>query len=104
LLASGIVVRDLLTETPEALEMKRYYQLPKQEMRFLPSSINLETDNIIFGTKVAMISYGETVHGLLIESKAIVDTQRTIFEELWGQSMPVMDGGQNGRQTAEGDQ
>ena len=82
-LRRGIKVRDLVMREGVSDQLKSLYNAPKQELRFLPEHLSIETDTIIFGDSVAMISYGETVHGLVIESKAIADTQRKVFEELW---------------------
>lgn len=79
----GIKVRDLVEKNNETLEYKKFYQLPKQEMRFLPENIKLKTDNIIYGNKVAMVSYAKELHGVVIESKEIIQTQKQVFEVLW---------------------
>ncbi len=86
-----IKIRDLVPPTRENKAYQRFYKPPRHQMRFLPKEIVLETDNIIFGNKVAMISYGETVHGLVIESKSIADTQKAVFDQLW-ESTPVWKG------------
>lgn len=77
------VIRELAPRTTKAIEAQKYYKKPKQEMRFLPELFSIDTDTIIYGDKVAMISYGETVHGLVVESKSIANTQKKIFEVLW---------------------
>lgn len=82
----GIKIRDLVEKNKETLEYKKFYQSPKQEMRFLPENIKLKTDNIIYGNKVAMISYAKELHGVVIESIEIADTQRQVFEVLWNLS------------------
>ncbi len=84
----SIKIRDLGPRTPVTERYKKLYRSPKHQLRFLPDSFHLETDNIIFGDMVAMISYGETVHGLVIESKAIADTQKKLFDQLWEISTP----------------
>lgn len=78
-----IPVRDITFRTPENEQLKARYVEHGHELRFLPQNMVFETDNIIYGDKVAMISYGETVHGLVVESKAIAATQRVLFEQLW---------------------
>lgn len=86
LINRGIKIKDLVEKNKDTLENKEFYQLPAQEMRFLSENIKLKTDNIIYGNKVAMISFAKELHGVVIESSEIVDTQRQVFEVLWGLS------------------
>lgn len=79
----GIRVRDLVVQDNESENLVKLYLPPKQEMRFLSEHLTMDTDTIIYGDSVAMISYGETVHGLVIDSKAIAATQKKVFEEMW---------------------
>lgn len=82
----NIPIRDVVPPTLENKEYKIKFQHPKYHVRFLPAGMSLESDTIIYGHKVALISYGETVHGLVIESKEIVATQKMLFELLWQQA------------------
>jgi len=78
-----IRIRELTERNPTAESYQSLYVPPRHELRFMPEGMQFETDNVIYGDKVAMISYGETVHGLVVESKAIVETQKQLFEYLW---------------------
>lgn len=82
-LSSKTPIRELAPRTAKTIEQQKEYKFHGKELRLLPDRLVFSTDNIIFDDKVAMISYGETVHGLLVESKAIAETQTIIFEELW---------------------
>jgi hypothetical protein len=54
----------------------------------LPEGVRLQSDTILFDTKVALISYGENIHAVVIESSEILQAQRVAFEALWEQSRP----------------
>lgn len=84
MIANSVKVRDLVYKSESALSIKKYYQEPTQQMRFLLDNLKFRTDNIIYANKVAMISYGSSLHAVVIESKEIVETQKQIFEVLWG--------------------
>jgi len=86
---AGLKIRDLVTRSKEALKVRVLYKKPKQEMRFLPKGLGLTTDNMIYGNKFAMISFGQKMHGVVIESREIVQTQRKIFEILWEKAEKV---------------
>lgn len=82
-LKRSVRIRELTERNPVAEALQKLYIPPRHEMRFMPAGMKFETDNLIYGDKVAMISYGETVHGVVIESEAIVATQKQLFEYLW---------------------
>jgi len=60
-----------------------------QEVRFLPKEANLATDIAILDDKLALVSYAKEIHGVLIESKSIVDTHRYMFDLIWEMSSKV---------------
>ena len=39
---------------------------------------------MIYDHKIAMVSFADSLFGVIIESKALADTQRAIFEMAWG--------------------
>ncbi len=78
-----IKVRDIMMMSDNYDKYRKIYVPPRQQLRILPEGIKLETDTMIFDDKVAIISYADTVHGMIIESKAIADTQSILFEQLW---------------------
>lgn len=81
-----IKIRDIVVMSKNVDKYRKLYTPPRQQLRILPEGMMLETDTMIFDDKVAIISYADTVHGLIIESKAIADTQRLLFEQLWKMS------------------
>ncbi|MBP9864592.1 hypothetical protein KBC54_04050 [Patescibacteria group bacterium] len=54
------------------------------EARFLPAnSFPFQGDLLLYGTKVAMVTYTDHVMGVVVENKAIADTYHTLFELAW---------------------
>lgn len=51
--------------------------------KFLPKEFFDPTSTFIYGNKVAIIIFGEPLHGLIIESKILSGTYRKQFELLW---------------------
>ena len=78
-----IKVRDLVIKDQAALKYHGMFKRSLQEMRFLPKNMKFATDNMIWGDKLVMISYGKTLHAVSIESPEISQTHRVIFENLW---------------------
>lgn len=87
-LKRGLRVRDLDIRDPVSESYRPYFDSPERQLRFLPADMILDTDTMIFSNKVAFISFGETIHGLVVDSKAIADTQRKVFETLWRMAEP----------------
>lgn len=78
--------RELITSdgvnSPYLKDLKKGYQ----EARMLPEGLAFSTDMMIFDNKLAMISYGLNLHGVVIESSSIVGMMKIIFELLWNQA------------------
>jgi len=81
-----IKIRDLTTRDSGIESYAKYYKYPLQELRFLSKDIKLTTDNIIWGNKVALVSFSDVPHVALIESEEIVKTFKEMFEVLWQMS------------------
>lgn len=82
-IANGVKIRDIVYRSKKSLQLKKLYQFPNQQLRFLPRGMELKTNNIIFGNKVAMISYRKNLHAVVIESEEITKTQKEFFNVLW---------------------
>lgn len=52
-------------------------------MRFLKELDGVEANTFIFGSKVAILSSGEDLVGVVVESPSILKQQKKIFELLW---------------------
>ena len=79
----NIKIRELITADGVEAEYIKAYQKPRQEARVLPENVKIATDMIIFENKLAMISYVGEMHAVLIESSAIIETQKALFEIIW---------------------
>lgn len=61
-------------------ENKKYYR----DIRLIPhKKYNFSNEINIYDDKVSIISFNEGLIGMIIESKEIADTQRTIFKMVW---------------------
>ena len=88
----GLKIRELISaDGVEAAEYirKNNYKKPAQEARLLPSDIRISTDMMIFGDKMALISYGEELHAVVIESSSLIDTQKALFEIIWASAKEI---------------
>ncbi len=72
------------TEALFRLEDPRIAKVTK--LRFIDSFSAMSTITIVAGNKVATLSLGGELIGVLIEDKEIAQTQRMIFELLWKQA------------------
>ena len=65
-------------------ELKGRNKVELREIKFLPEKFKINTANLIYGDKMAILTMKEDIIGVVIESKEIVETQRSMFEILWG--------------------
>lgn len=85
-LQKKVKIRELVTSDGENVDYIKKYKKSYQEARLLPEGIKLDTDTIIFENCLALISYSEELHAVVIESSSIVDSFKVYFELLWKQS------------------
>jgi len=85
-----IKVRELIVYEKTPPEYIKRYKTPLQEARYLPKEINISTDMMIFANKLAMISYEDSLHAVVVESSSIVDTQKALFEMIWKQAKQII--------------
>lgn len=83
LVKNEVNVCELLAHEGKSPEYLKRYTYPLQEARYLPKNVKISTDMMLFDNKLAMISYDEEMHAVVIESSSIVNTMKTIFELLW---------------------
>lgn len=67
----------------ERLKIKKYNEFVKSKL--LPKDFKYQTDLLIRGDLVALISFVNLV-GVVIEDKAISDLQRSLFDFVWGKA------------------
>ena len=53
------------------------------QARLLPEEFVFHGDILIFGNKIAMVSYKDKVMGVVIENAVLADTYRALFELAW---------------------
>ncbi len=80
-------VRELLTNNPTNIEFaKTVKHHENYQHRFAKSGQEFLTDNILFDNNIAFISYEPHIFAVLIQSKTIYQSLRTLFELAWTQS------------------
>lgn len=88
--AHGTCIRDILEDSLEAREyVKEKNRLCLGETKFLPADMNFETDMLVYGATVAMVS-PKTLIAVVIEDAAISNACRRLLEYLWA-SLPTAD-------------
>ncbi len=84
--AREILVRQEL-EGSDYVEKIQRNKNANHQIRYFPKRIKFsETDNIVYGNKVAIFSLKKEVLVILIEAENIADAYRNIFEMMWSQS------------------
>jgi sugar-specific transcriptional regulator TrmB len=88
-LEKKINLRELLTQSPEDIAFaKTMKHSDHYEHRFTGSEQKFLTDNILFDGTVGFFSYEPYIFAVLIQSPAISQSLRTLFELAWGQATP----------------
>ncbi len=80
---SGGQLRNLMEKSEEAkkrLQIKKYGKFVKNKL--LPVEIRHNTDMLICGNKIALISFRNLI-GVIIEDEALADLQRDLFRYIW---------------------
>lgn len=82
-----LAVRDFLTRSPEDLAYAREAEKGENyEIRFLPAGKEFPTDSALFGEKVVFFSFSPQVFALLIKSREISHSLRSLYELAWQQA------------------
>ncbi|MBW2966740.1 hypothetical protein KY342_06575 [Candidatus Woesearchaeota archaeon] len=75
----------VITErSKEAIEIHKKDKEELREMKFLPKDMEFPTSTNIYGNKVAILSLEKDIVGIIIESESITNSQRMVFDLLWG--------------------
>lgn len=83
-------VRDLLFRTPEDFEYAaRARHGQNYQIRFLPESARVMTDNAIFGDSIAFFSFHPQIFAVVIESREIATAVGALYEFAWVGSAPL---------------
>lgn len=79
------VIREIGNNDPET---RRYFRQshgvnPNHEIRLIRSHGSFDSDNLLYGNTVVIISVDEQIFATIIESPAIANTYRTLFNMAW---------------------
>jgi sugar-specific transcriptional regulator TrmB len=82
-------VRELLTQTPADFAFAKSIKgLENYQQRFSPAGKNFATDNVIFDDCVVFFSYDPHIFAVVIQSKPIFQSLKTLFELAWTVAEP----------------
>ena len=84
-----IYVRDLLTEDPKDIDFGSASIGKNYEARVIAHEFDLYSDGALYDNKVAFLSIKNDLFAVIIESKEVVDTFRSLFEIVWKMSTPL---------------
>jgi sugar-specific transcriptional regulator TrmB len=76
-------VREFLQADEKSIKFAADNASENHELKIAPKGYLFPTDNMIFGNKVAIVTYKETPQAVVIESTDVAATYRSIFEILW---------------------
>jgi len=79
----GMKIRVLAVDNKQGRELKSLDKEVLRETRMLPKDITFSTEMYIYDGKMAMLDFNQDVIGVIVESKPLVSSQRSIFEALW---------------------
>jgi len=76
-------VREILQTDEKSIEFKKNNSSENHQIKIAPENYKFPTDNMIFGNKVAIITYKDTPMAVVIESNNVVATYKSLFEIAW---------------------
>ena len=85
--AKKLKVKEFVIDCKRGREYFRDANTSNHKIKVLPKRVKFDSDTIITDEKVYMFSYDEReVAAVEIWNKVLAQTQRSMFEELWGRS------------------
>jgi sugar-specific transcriptional regulator TrmB len=78
-----IRAREILMSDPESIAFAKEHASENHILKLIEGDYKLPTDNIIYGDSVAIITYKETPMAVVIKSRDVSTTHRSMFEMLW---------------------
>jgi sugar-specific transcriptional regulator TrmB len=85
--AKKMKVKEFVIDCKKGREYFAQANTSNHKVKILPKRVGFDSDTIITDEKIYMFSYGEKeVAAVEIWNKALAETQRAMFEELWGKS------------------
>jgi len=82
-----LVGKHLLSNTEIDRDFAKRLKGTKQQIKFLPKGLTVDMDISIYENKVALTSLEEPLFIVVIESKALYNSMKTIFDLLWEQGV-----------------
>lgn len=79
----NLSVREILQADEKSLKFAQENNSETHQIKILPENQKMPTDNMIFGNKVAIITYKDEPMAVVIESSDVVETYKSMFEMVW---------------------
>lgn len=76
-------VREILQADEKSIQFAKDYATEHDQIKIAPENFKFPTDNMIFGNKIAIVTYKDDPMAVVIESHDVVETYKSIFEMLW---------------------
>ena len=76
-------VREVLQADEKSITYAKEYASENHQIKIVSKNYRLPTDNMIFGSKVAILTYKDEPMAVVIESSDVVETYRSMFEMVW---------------------
>lgn len=86
----NLSVREILQADEKSIRFARDNASENHRIKIALGDYSFPTDNMIFGNKVAIITYKDTPMAVIIESSDVVKTHKSMFEIIWN-SIKVSD-------------
>ena len=80
------ICKQILADNPEDRRFAKKSQGPNVKFRFLPKETNMDMDISLFNNKVALTSLKDHLFIVVIESKALYNSMKTVFDLAWLQA------------------
>jgi sugar-specific transcriptional regulator TrmB len=78
-----LAVREILQADEKSLQFAKDNTSENHQIKIVSKNFMFPTDNMIFGNKVAIITYKDTPMAVVIESQDVVNTYKSMFEIVW---------------------
>ena len=76
-------MRVILRDTSKARERQKLGPQELRKVKLIPKEFNYHGAVMIFGNKIAFLSFTKDYIAVVIESKELADIQRAMFEYTW---------------------
>lgn len=85
-----IKARDLLSRTPDDYAYAAQVQINENyQIRFIPEGSGFPSDSAIFGDRVVFFSFRPEIFAVLVKSRAVSQSLRTLYELAWQKAEPL---------------